>query len=100
MVKWSASSKNDLKNIYDYIAFDSLLYAKKLIISIVKKAQILNKFPEIGKMVPELMDESIREIIITPYRVIYCVSKYSNDVEVLSIIHGKRDFDKAFVNIE
>lgn len=96
MVKWSKSSKNDLKNIHDYIAIDSALYAKKMVSSINKKAQVLNSFPNMGKMVPEIMDESIRELIIDPYRIIYTVNEKHEDVEVLAVIHGKRDFNEAF----
>ncbi len=96
MVTWSESSKKDLKNIHDHIALDSPLYAKKTVSAINKKAQILNSFPRMGKMVPEIMDESIREILIAPYRVIYAVAENNRDVEVLSVIHGKRDFNEAF----
>jgi len=75
---------------------DSQLYAKKMVSSINKKTQILNSFPNMGKMVPEIMDEAIRELIIAPYRVIYTVAENTKDVEVLSVIHGKRNFNEAF----
>ena len=41
---------------------------------------------------PEMNDEKIRELIIYSYRMIYQVK--NKDVEVLTIIHGKRDFNK------
>ncbi|HPB82534.1 MAG TPA: type II toxin-antitoxin system RelE/ParE family toxin [Spirochaetota bacterium] len=96
MVKWSESSKKDLKNIYDYIAEDSVHYAKKEVSSIVKKAKSLSSFPARGRMVPEIMDEHIREIIIFQYRVIYSISPDNKNVEILAVLHGKRDFDDAF----
>ncbi len=36
-IKWTQKSKSDLKNIYDYIAFDSKFYAKKQYLSLNRK---------------------------------------------------------------
>ena len=93
---WADGLPNPERHIDLICKPDSVLYAKKLISSINKKSQILNSYPKMGKMVPEIMDESIRELQIPPYRIIYIVAKNSRDVEVLSVIHGKRDFNEVF----
>jgi toxin ParE1/3/4 len=90
MVIWSIPARNDLKQIYDYIAKDSKYYATNVAQQIISKAENLNKFPEIGRVVPEIGDENVRELIIYSYRIIYEV--VPNDVQILAIIHGKRDF--------
>ena len=95
MVKWSETSRKDLQKIYEFIATDSATYGRKLVSSIIRKAQVLNSFPAMGRMVPELANESIREMIISQYRIIYTISS-KGDVEILAVIHGKRDFDDAF----
>ena len=95
MVSWTDSAKRDLRQIYDYIAINSPYYAQKETVSIVTKADMIGTFPQMGRMVPELMDTSIREIILNPYRVIYRIST-DDSVEILSIIHVKRNFDDAF----
>ena len=41
-----------------------------------------------GRIVPELSDDSIRERFIYSYRVIYQIS--GEDIHVLAVIHGKR----------
>jgi plasmid stabilization system protein ParE len=46
-----------------------------------------------GRVVPEIMDETIREIISDPYRIIY--STKSSPVTVLTVIHVKRDINKT-----
>ncbi len=95
MVTWSETSRKDLQKIYNFIATDSPTYGRKLVSSIIRKVQILNSFPAMGRMVPELADETIREIILSQYRIIYTISS-KNDVEILAVIHGKRDFNDAF----
>jgi addiction module RelE/StbE family toxin len=90
MVIWSMPARNDLKQIYDYIAKDSRYYATNVVENVISKAENLDEFPEIGRVVPEIGDKNVRELIIYSYRLIY--ELVSNDVQILAIIHGKRDF--------
>jgi toxin ParE1/3/4 len=71
MVKWSVPARNDLKQIHDYIANDSKYYAQNVIQEIVAKTETLTEFPEIGRTVPEINDQNIRELIVYSYRLIY-----------------------------
>lgn len=95
MVKWSKPAKLDLKQIYDYIAIDSKFYAQKVSQEIVEKSEKLNSLPEVGRIVPEIGDPNIRELIIYSYRLIYEV--FPNKIEILALIHGKRDFTQEFL---
>jgi len=90
MVIWSIPARNDLKQIYEYIAKDSKYYATNVVENIFSKAENLGEFPEIGRVVPEIGDKNVRELIIYSYRLIY--EMVPNDVQILAIIHGKRDF--------
>ncbi len=94
MVKWSVPAKNDLKQIHDYIAKDSKYYAQNVVQEIVAKTETLTDYPEIGRVVPEISDQNIRELIVYSYRLIYEISK--NEIEILAIIHGRRDFNSAW----
>ncbi|MCP5197967.1 MAG: type II toxin-antitoxin system RelE/ParE family toxin [Gammaproteobacteria bacterium] len=89
MVIWSQPAKADLRAIHDYITVDSSYYAKKLTQDIVAKTDVLVNLPRIGKMVPELGDEQIRELIEPPYRIIYEIK--GEDVFVLAVIHRRRE---------
>ncbi len=90
MVIWSIPAKQDLKKIYDYIARDSKYYAEKVSQDILERSEKLNEFPEIGRIVPEIGEVNIREVIVYSYRLIYEIS--SDKIEVLALIHCKRDF--------
>ncbi|MBN2541491.1 type II toxin-antitoxin system RelE/ParE family toxin [bacterium] len=91
MVSWSTPAKKDLRNIYDYIADDSRFYAKKVIDELVEKSEQISMFPRKGRIVPEINDLKIREIIIYSYRLVYKISN-QNDIQVLALIHCKQDF--------
>ncbi len=58
MVIWSDPAKADLRSIHDFIAHDSTHYAKKVIQDIVAKTDGLDELPRMGKMVPELGNET------------------------------------------
>ena len=96
MVKWSKPAGLDLKQIHDYIARDSKFYAQKVSLEIIEKSEKLNLFPEVGRVVPEIGDPNIRELLIYSYRLLYEV--FPDKVEVLALIHSKRNFIKDFLN--
>ena len=56
-------------------------------------AQSLKKFPQRGRIVPELRDASVREIFVKQYRLIYEIGP--NRVVVLSFLHGARQFPET-----
>lgn len=91
MVKWSKTATDDLKGIYDYISKDSVIYARRVAEEIVNKSDYLEQYPNIGRAVPELSNPRIRELIIYSYRMVYQVD--NGNVEILALIHSKKDFD-------
>ena len=96
MVKWSVPAKNDLKQIFDYISQDSKYYAKNVVRTIIEKTELLNDFPEMGRVVPELGETNVRELFVYSYRIIYEITPES--IPVLAIVHGKRDFSADDLN--
>ncbi len=49
--------------------------------------------PERGRIVPELEQPNIRELLVRKYRMIY--ELFDTRVEILGFIHGARDFAKC-----
>ena len=92
MVKWSDSASRNLKEIHDYIAQDSVYYAKDVVSEIVGQSEVLGKFPQMGRIVPEINDSSIREIFVYSYRLIYRVAE--EEIEILALVHAKMNFLK------
>ncbi len=90
MVIWTKPARVDLKHIHDYIAEDSKHYAKKVAQDIRGKTDILNEFPNAGKMVPEVGKPEIQELHIYSYRIMYEVK--AKQCFVLTVIHKRTDF--------
>lgn len=89
MVIWSEPAKADLRHIFEYIAHDSRHYAKKVVQEIVDKTGVLNEMPRVGRAVPEVGDEGVRELSIYSYRIIYELSGL--DIYILAVAHKRRD---------
>ena len=57
---------------------------------VVSKADGVIPFPRMGRMVSEYHEDSLREILIPPYRVIYEIDDARQTIAVLRIWHGAR----------
>ncbi|MHA1520293.1 MAG: type II toxin-antitoxin system RelE/ParE family toxin, partial [Promethearchaeota archaeon] len=82
-IRISPQAADDLEDICQFIGKDSPFYAKELIKNILHYIKILDKFPKIGRMVPERQNPNIREIIFRSYRIIYQIK--GEIVEILSV---------------
>jgi plasmid stabilization system protein ParE len=72
-----------------YVAQTSLTAARALRVRLGDAADQLRVYPHLGRTVPEFGDESIREIIVGRYRLVYRVD--GDPITVVTIIHGSRD---------
>ena len=57
---------------------------------IASKFEILVPSPRIGRIVPEYRDERLRELIVSPYRLVYELQDDALTISVLRIWHGAR----------
>lgn len=89
-VIWSPQALHDLESIRAYIAEDSAVYAELVVRRIVAAVERLHAFPESGRMVPERDAPDIREVIASPYRVVY--RRRPEVVEIVTVFRGSREF--------
>jgi plasmid stabilization system protein ParE len=87
-IVWSPEAAEDLEAIAEYISRDSEFYARAVVTKIVDTAKGLPAFPWIGRVVPELGDNSIRERFVYSYRLIYRVE--NERILIVAVIHGRR----------
>jgi len=88
-INWTLSALNDVENIAAYIAKDSPVYAAHTVSSFFDSIEILYNNPKIGRVVPELNKEDVREIINGSYRIIYkIISK--TQIDILTVHHAGR----------
>ena len=96
-LEWSEEALEDIESIASYIEKDSPTYAKAVVSKFFEKAEVLEDFKTLGRVVPELNDATIRKIFVYSYRLIYSISEES--VLFIAVVHGKRLLENHQNNI-
>jgi plasmid stabilization system protein ParE len=89
-VAWSKSAQSALDEVITYINQDSPANARRVLAAALDAAASLETLAERGRIVPELADTHIRELLIFKYRLLYRVS--ADGVTVVAFLRGVRDF--------
>jgi toxin ParE1/3/4 len=87
-VRWTSQAARDLETITEFIARDSSHYARLFAIDVIQAVERVSLFPASGRVVPELDDQMIREVLLGDYRIVYRMGE--DYVELLTIYHGAR----------
>ena len=83
-VNWTDSALQDINDIGDYIAKDSLKYAEITVLRLFESVDILENHPLSGVMTPEFENESIRQLIRGDYRIVYHIINESR-IDILTV---------------
>jgi toxin ParE1/3/4 len=87
---WSRQAQDDLATIRSFIARDSERYAQLTVDRLVTATDRLLSFPRSGRVVPEVGDENLRELLIGFYRIVYRLHKDS--IGIATVVHMSREF--------
>ncbi|WP_026976695.1 type II toxin-antitoxin system RelE/ParE family toxin [Flavobacterium tegetincola] len=89
-INWTKLAVSDLLNIYEYISKDSKRYAEMQVVRIKVSTKVLVLFPLSGKVVAEIDQKEIRELIEGKYRIIYKLVS-PTQIDILTVHHSARD---------
>jgi addiction module RelE/StbE family toxin len=89
-VSWAPQAIEDVEAIRAYVARDSAHYAELLVERLVAAVTRRESHPLSGRRVPEVDDESLREVIYGNYRIVYRVR--SDLVGIATVFHGAQLF--------
>jgi len=98
-VLWSQTAQQDLTEIIEYIAQDSVGNALEILHKLESKAALLLTLPNRGRIVPELLHTGIsqyRELISAPWRIIYRVE--NQRVLIMAVLDSRRDLQTVLLN--
>ena len=87
-IRWTSQALSDIDSIAEYISKDSHYYAQMFVVKIFESVESIQTFPGAGRIVPEINNPDIREIVLGNYRIIYRHS--SKLVEILTVYHSAR----------
>jgi len=88
VVRWTRRAHTDLKALHDHIAKDSRQNAKTVVREILRRADEIEATPFLGRKVPELEDEHVREIPVYSWRILYHLR--ASEVFIVTLVHKRR----------
>ena len=87
---WTGRARKDLKAIVQYIKSDNPKAAQNFGFRLIKEAESVTEFPQRGRTVPELNDPLIREVICSPYLIVYKIDEPNQIIYIVRIWHSAR----------
>jgi plasmid stabilization system protein ParE len=87
---WTRRAIEDVQSIQRFIEKDSPHYAQLISQQRIAAVERLPVFPQSGRIVPEIDDPAIREIIQGSYRIVYRLIQ--GEIHILTVHHAARLF--------
>jgi toxin ParE1/3/4 len=87
-VRWTSQALADLEAIGNFIARDAPSVAQVFVDHVFEAVKRLEVLPRSGRVVPEIGQEAIREILFGSYRIVYVVGE--EEVNILTVFHASR----------
>ena len=97
-VLWTDTAQQDLTEIIEYIAQDSIGGALAILQKLETKASLLDTLPNRGRVLPELLHTGIsqyRELISAPWRIVYRVD--NRRVLIMAVLDSRRDLQAVLL---
>lgn len=93
-VFWASSANEDLVEIAEYLAEESIDAAEAFVSRVDERLTQLAEFPEIGRVVPELERHNVmrfRELVVSPWRIVYREEK--DKIFIVTVFDGRRNIE-------
>ncbi|NTU97705.1 MAG: type II toxin-antitoxin system RelE/ParE family toxin [Chlorobiaceae bacterium] len=87
-VVWTTEALRMLDEIEQFIAQDNPQRASDFIDRLLEKGDAIASFPEMGRVVPEIAQSGIREILVGTYRIVY--KETPDHMVILTVFEGHR----------
>jgi plasmid stabilization system protein ParE len=92
-VRLTEQAQRELDAIIEYYerigAFD---FAEVFEDKLIEKIRPLERFPRMGRAMPEIEDEAIREVRYRAYQIVSGVDRDDEEVDILTIFHSSQQF--------
>jgi len=87
-VVWTHEALDRLSDIEEFISQDSPQRAARFVNYLIQIGEGVSKNPRIGRIVPEISNPNVREIIAKKYRIVYKIQE--NEIEILTVYEGHK----------
>ena len=89
-VIWTESARDALEEVLGYISRESPDRAARVLTRALDVAASLSTLSERGRVVPEIGESTLRELLVYDHRMLYRV--HEDRVVIRAFLHGARDF--------
>lgn len=89
-IVWTEPALQQLDDIAEYIALDKPLAAAQLVAQVFEQVERLGRFPDSGRVPPELPASVYRELVVPPCRIFY--RSESSEVIILMVMREEQLF--------
>ncbi len=89
---WSRLADRQVDEVLASIAADDVAAAARWLDELLERVADLRRFPDTGRIVPEIGRDDLRELLIGSHRVIY--RRSSGAVEIVALRHQAQRFDE------
>ena len=94
-VRLTKQAQNELDAIIEYYErVGASDFAEVFEEKVIEKIRLLEQLPRTGRIVPEIGDGAIREVLYRTYRIVYVVDRNDEEVDVLTIFHSSQQFGR------
>jgi toxin ParE1/3/4 len=87
---WTRRAQTDLVALGRFVAKDNPEAARRLLETLLRRADAAANMPRAGRRVPELGREDLREVVVGNYRIVYRVRK--RGIRILRVFESHRAF--------
>ena len=95
-VLFAPLAESDINHIFDHIAAENTLNAKRFVERIRQRCSDLEMFPLSGSLRGEFRVTGLRSFSVGNYVIFYRVRSDDEIVEIARVVHGARDLGRLF----
>ncbi|MDO9423391.1 MAG: type II toxin-antitoxin system RelE/ParE family toxin [Methylobacter sp.] len=92
-IVWTEPSRQDLRDIFEFIAEDNAKAARSLLAEIKERVCVLVNEPQLGRVGRV---EGTRELVLTGTHYILPYRVKDQQIQILSVFHASRQWPKSF----
>lgn len=94
-IVWTEPARQDLREIFTYIAEENPNAARRLLAEIKERAVLLQSNPQLGRTGRV---EGTRELVIVGTQYILPYRLKGQRIQILAVFHGRREWPDSFQN--
>ena len=95
---WSDSSIDDLRAIGEFYERSSPAYASIIVTELYTSVSQLRDYPQSGRIVPELNEQPIRELVVRGFRIVYKLTR--DKVRIVTVLHSRQDLSDKLSDLD